>query len=193
MVTHPAKPYGHLNVSYWKTTGGKFYFNISVEYFEDLGKQKNIIQIFRPTTTADEKCETLFLGTSYDNCRRLNSNAFMRMFLDGFYKGTDQRLSTKWQLFFEGINQKSISDCTSPKGTYTSTNMTFDENLFLPIRETTKFRIVFKFLALRNKKYWIELYTAHIRGIYEGVLKFGRKWQLTAWFWPQTMWTNAII
>lgn len=70
----------------------------------------------------------------------------------------------------------SILACMTPKGTYNSTNFSFDDKLLIPLRGVHRFRATIKFLALKpNSKQWLLLYTVHGQGILEGFFGASKK------------------
>lgn len=72
-----------------------YYFNSTAEIYEDLGRQKQDIGVFIPSSKLDRVYEHVYFRSSFDICKRANgltSNSFMRAFMDGFMKGADHVL-----------------------------------------------------------------------------------------------------
>lgn len=91
-VTHPAKEYGHLNVTRWIGSDGKTYMNSSAAVFEDLAQEIYIVSVFRPSSPSDNVYEHLFWKSTVNVCKLkqgIISNPFVRAVLDGILKDND--------------------------------------------------------------------------------------------------------
>lgn len=67
--------------------------------------------------------------------------------------------------------QASSLGCTTPKGVYNSTNFIFNETMYPPLRAVNRFRVIFKFSALKlNNRTWVSLYTVHLSALQKKVV-----------------------
>lgn len=91
-VTHPAKKYGHLDVVFWIGSDGAPYFNSTATIFEDLGRQKELVQLYQQSSPSDTICTHLYFQSTYDMCKAVEGivkSPFTRIFMDGFLRGAD--------------------------------------------------------------------------------------------------------
>lgn len=101
-VTYPTgKLYGHLDLIYWITADGLLFFNSTFEIFEDLGKQKTILQMFVPKSDADQNFDRLYFQSSTDLCKLLKdakANYFMRAFMEGYEKAAHKAVNCTFDI-----------------------------------------------------------------------------------------------
>lgn len=100
-VTHPTtdKTYVHMDMKYWLgADDGLIYFNTSIEIFEELLRSKAIVKLFVPNSEDDKIYNHLFFQSTADLCKLIGgskSNLFMRLFMEGFMKASDQHIDSK--------------------------------------------------------------------------------------------------
>lgn len=74
-----------MTASYWMGSDGSYYVNTSAEIFEDLGRQKFALQLFRALTPNDEECQHLHMQTVVDICKMAKGivgNPFLGAFVN---------------------------------------------------------------------------------------------------------------
>lgn len=172
-TTHPLrgqKQHGHLEVVFWKGSNSHYFFNSTAEIFENLGRQKQIISVFTPQSKNDRTTEKYYFQSVFDACKsgehRITTK-LLKSFIEGYSIGADHLFgkSLKYDTYHLPTWSFLSAGCKTPKGIYTSTNFTFDDSLMISLKMQKRFRMEFKFLALKpNNKTWVHLYTIHSRG-----------------------------
>lgn len=91
-ISHPLKKFGNLDLTHWKGSDGAPYFNSTATIFEDLGRQKELVQIYQQASPSDTTCSHLYFQSTLDLCKAMTGivkSPFARVFVDGFLRGAD--------------------------------------------------------------------------------------------------------
>lgn len=91
-ISHPLKKFGNLDLTYWKGSDGAPYFNSTATIFEDLGRQKELVQIYQQASPSDTSCSHSYFQSTLDLCKAMTGVAkspVARVFVDGFLRGAD--------------------------------------------------------------------------------------------------------